>query len=77
MLNAGFVEINTFTTKSGTYLSSFMAISKGSVSPSSSTITGAHILGQNINKHLSKHTEREKGQLSTCLHMSPGQCPVK
>ena len=27
-----------------TYLSSFMAISKGSVSPSSSTITGAHIL---------------------------------
>lgn len=32
--------------KVGTYLSSFMAISKGSVSPSSSTITGAHILGQ-------------------------------
>lgn len=27
-----------------TYLSSFMAMSKGSVSPSSSTITGAHIL---------------------------------
>lgn len=27
-----------------TYLSSFMAISRGSVSPSSSTITGAHIL---------------------------------
>ena len=38
--------------KSATYLSSFMAISKGSVSPSNSTITGAHILGQNINNRL-------------------------
>lgn len=40
---AGFREIST---KSVTYLSSFMAMSKGSVSPSSSTITGAHILGK-------------------------------
>lgn len=31
--------------KSPTYLSSFIAISNGSVSPSSSTITGAHMLG--------------------------------
>lgn len=33
----------------GTYLSSFMAISSGSVSPSNSTITGAHILWHKIN----------------------------
>lgn len=32
--------------RAGTYLSSFMAISNGSVSPSNSTITGAHILGK-------------------------------
>lgn len=61
--------------KPRTYLSSFMAISKGSVSPSNSTITGAHILGQNINNHLSECTEKEEEQLSTCLpiHLHNGQ----
>lgn len=54
--------------KPGTYLSSFMAISKGSVSPSNSTITGAHILGQNIDNHLSECTEKRD---------SKAQQPVK
>lgn len=56
--------------KSGTYLSSFMAISKGSVSPSNSTITGAHILEQNINNHFSKHTERRRTATHVPTHVT-------
>lgn len=59
----------------GTYLSSFMAMSKGSVSPSSSTITGAHILqGQReVREAADKAQRRWIWYPDPHLARSPGQ----
>lgn len=64
------------TLKEGqTYLSSFMAMSKGSVSPSSSTITGAHILQRQ--RKIGETADKAQRRWICCpdphLARSPGQ----
>ena len=64
-------EVKSIHTSTGTYFSSFMAICRGSVSPSSSTITGAHILKthsrrESMNVHQDSHVLNTNWVLDSC-----------